>query len=176
MSASNDALLLSDAPVGKPSSRENDSHRQAAQSPQSDSTKKEEDLVEYDAPTDDEGDRPRTKTNQVHDAATSKSPAALKAETDDEDEGELTVCRFVIKRLEGAGRDPENDLGGYATSDYYIDLVKQHHGLYDLVCKVYDILQKERLSRDSVFSHLWNLGFAGKVFCNGWRQKKLSDR
>lgn len=173
MSDSNDEVLLGDAPVGKPSSKEKDNPSQARQSSKDDSAVKAENSADYDAPTDDEGDRKGTKTNEVHDADASKSLAALKAETDDEDEGELVVCRFVIKGLEGAGRDLENDLSGYATSDYYIDLVKQHHGLYDLVCKVYDILRKERLSRDSVYSHLWNLRFAGKVFRNGWRLKNF---
>ena len=77
----------------------------------------------------------------------------------------LTVCRFLIQNIQG-GR-------GYATSDYHIDLIKERHGLYDLVSTVYDILQRESLTSDRITSHLWDVTFAGKRYHNGWRRQQF---
>lgn len=72
-----------------------------------------------------------------------------------------TVCRFLIKNLQGGG--------GHAKAEYRIDLVTSKHGLLDMVVKVFEVLQKEKLTADRYSSHLWSLTLAGTNFENGWR-------
>jgi hypothetical protein len=72
-----------------------------------------------------------------------------------------TVCRFLIKNLQGGE--------GHAKAEYRIDLVTSTHGLLDIVLKVFEVLQKERLTTDIYSSHLWSLTLAGTKFENGWR-------
>jgi|AntRauTorckE5430_2_1112549.scaffolds.fasta_scaffold03764_3 hypothetical protein len=78
-----------------------------------------------------------------------------------------TVTRFLIQHLHARR--------GYATTDYYIDLINEKHGLYDLVSTVYDTLRKENLTDDNINSHLWNVHFAGIRYKNGWRHCNIFD-
>ena len=108
----------------------------------------------YDAPTDNEGDA-----------------LAIKAETDDDDRSsKLTICRFLIQNLKGEGLDPEDNTSGFAKCDYYIDLIKERHGLYDLISEIHDILHRENLSDRSINSSYWSVKFAGTTYHNGVRR------
>lgn len=73
----------------------------------------------------------------------------------------LVVCRFFVKDLKGGG--------GYAKSDYYIDLVVGKHSLYDLVQNIFDVLSEERVTTDDVVAHLWHFDLADTKYANGWR-------
>jgi hypothetical protein len=77
-----------------------------------------------------------------------------------------TTCRFLIQNLKrGTG------VGGFAMSDYHVDLVIGQHGLFDLIVQVFDILRSpaEKLTSDSYYSHLWDFDFAGVPYTYGWR-------
>lgn len=75
----------------------------------------------------------------------------------------ISICRVLVTDLKG-GR-------GNAKTDYRIDLEKSKAGLYDIVDLIYTILRKEKLTSDSIHSHLWNLQFGGMTYQNGWRRK-----
>ena len=104
------------------------------------------------------------KENVVN-SATDTTEAEAPPTKNNDGNKQLTVCRFLVKHIQG-GR-------GYATSDYHIDLIKERHGLYDLVSTVYDILQRESLTSDRITSHLWDVTFAGKRYHNGWRRQQF---
>lgn len=77
------------------------------------------------------------------------------------------MCRFLVRNIQGGL--------GYASADYRIELIKERHGLYDLVSSVFDILLREGLTHDSITSHLWKIQFAKRVYRNGWRHCRISD-
>lgn len=81
----------------------------------------------------------------------------------------LSICRFLVTDLQAGG--------GYAKNNYRIDLDKSKHGhgLYDIVSLIYDTLQKENLTHDAIYSHLWNLQFSGTKYRNGWRRQMAPD-
>ena len=107
---------------------------------------------------------PKSSSSSITTDAT--VPAAVSNEQD-----EITdekVCRFLISNLQG-GR-------GYAKTDYHIDLLQSRHGLYDIAVAVFDIMHKEKLTTDSIYSHLWDMTFNKKTYSNGWRrQHPISD-
>jgi hypothetical protein len=107
---------------------------------------------------------PKSSSSSITTDAT--VPAAVSNEQD-----EITdekVCRFLITNLQGGN--------GYAKTDYRIDLLQSRHGLYDIAVAVFDIMHKEKLTTDSIYSHLWDMSFNNKTYSNGWRrQHPISD-
>ncbi len=85
----------------------------------------------------------------------------------DDSAGDGKVCRFVITNLQGGK--------GYAKNDYRIDLLQSKHGLYDIAKTVFDIMDKEKLTTDYIYSHLWNMTFNKKVYKNGWRRQIMPE-
>jgi len=77
------------------------------------------------------------------------------------------VCRFIITKLQGGK--------GYAKNDFRIDLLQSKHGLYDIAETVFDILGKEKLTHDMIYSHLWGLSFNNKSYKNGWRHQHYTS-
>eukprot|EP00956_Cyclotella_meneghiniana_P000062 scaffold127_cov37-Cyclotella_meneghiniana.AAC.1 len=77
------------------------------------------------------------------------------------------VCRFLISKLQGGK--------GYANNDFRIDFLQSKHGLYDIAETAFRLAQKEKLTNDQIYSHLWQLSFNGKVYRNGWRRPKYPD-
>lgn len=73
------------------------------------------------------------------------------------------VCRFLITNLQGKR--------GHAKNDYRIDLLQSRHGLYDIAETVFDIMDKEKLTTDFIYSHLWSMTFNKMVYKNGWRHQ-----
>jgi hypothetical protein len=72
-----------------------------------------------------------------------------------------TITRFLVKQLKGGA--------GYAKTDFYVDLVESEHGLLTLVKAVFDILQKNNLTGDAYYSHLWSITLHGVCYEHGWR-------
>ena len=114
---------------------------------------------EYDCDTDDD--------EGAVGAGTTEAAASVTNDNDNTTVTEPSFCRFLITDLK-TGR-------GYSESNYQIDLIKSEHGLYDIVSSVYKVLDWENLTDDSIYSHLWDLQFAGKRYCNGWRRQIYLD-
>jgi len=94
-------------------------------------------------------------------------PAAVSNEDAADNSNNTKVCRFLISNLQG-GR-------GYAKNDFRIDLLQSKHGLYDIAETVFDIMDKEKLTNDMIYSHLWDMTFNKKVYKNGWRRQTMPD-
>ncbi len=100
-------------------------------------------------------------------AASSNAEAVVPAAVSNEEDGSAIsddkVCRFLITNLQGKR--------GYAKNDYRIDLLQSKHGLYNIAETVFDIMDKEKLTDDFIYSHLWDMTFNKKVYKNGWRRQ-----
>jgi len=92
-------------------------------------------------------------------------PAAVRNEDEKSNDSNSNVCRFLITNLQGKR--------GYAKNDFRIDLLQSKHGLYDIAETVFDIMHKEKLTNDMIYSHLWDMSFNTKVYKNGWRRQKF---
>lgn len=100
-------------------------------------------------------------------AAASIAEAVVPAAVSNEEGGSASaekVCRFLITNLQGKR--------GYAKNDYRIDLLHSKHGLYNIAETVFDIMDKEKLTTDFIYSHLWNMTFSKNVYKNGWRRQR----
>jgi hypothetical protein len=75
----------------------------------------------------------------------------------------ITPIQFLISNLRGGK--------GYSSTNHHITLILELHGIYDLVSTVYDIARSERLTSDSINSHLWNVSFNSVTYANGWRRE-----
>jgi hypothetical protein len=73
----------------------------------------------------------------------------------------LKVCKVMVQNLRGGKGD--------ANTDYMVNLLIGKHGLFDLVCKVFEIMKESKLTRDNCGSHLWSVVFHGTKYDNGWR-------
>jgi hypothetical protein len=114
--------------------------------------------------TDDENAEPvanKQQTSSSNNAADSSSTNKPSSSSSDES---TVVCRFRISQLRVPGSS------AYAKNDYFVDLVKSQHGLLDLVTSVFVILQqREKLTSDQFYSHLWYMKFNNIKYAYGWR-------
>ena len=101
-------------------------------------------------------------------AANATIPAAVSKESEEVNPNDDKVCRFLITDISAAR--------GYTKTDYRIDLLQSKHGLYDIATTVFEeILDKEKLTDDRIYSHLWSMTFNKKTYNNGWRRQTFPD-
>lgn len=65
--------------------------------------------------------------------------------------------------------------GGYASSKYSVSMIVGQHGLFDLILKAFEILNKEKLTDGECYFHLWSIVFDGTKFDYGWRGSPGTD-
>lgn len=77
------------------------------------------------------------------------------------------VCSFVVRKIQGRS--------GHCDSDYQVNLLVGQHGLFDLVLKVFQLMNQEKVTDDRYDSHLWSITFDGTTYHYGWRGCPADD-
>jgi hypothetical protein len=112
---------------------------------------------------DDENAEPVANNQLTSSRNNAADSSSTKPSASSSDESTV-VCRFRISQLQGSGSN------AYAKNDYFVDLDTSQHGLFDLVTSVFIILQqREKLTYDEVYSHLWYMEFNNIKYAYGWR-------
>lgn len=118
--------------------------------------------------SDGKVDGKKRKVTPEQEAMKKRPKAANEVQkADDSANGNYKVCELVIQNLKAAR--------GHAKTNYTVSMLVGKHGLFDLVVKVFHILQEEKLTYDQYYSHLWSVVFDGKRYHNGWRGRGIPE-